>query len=375
MTPTSSPQVPANGTNGPASSGTPVPRARTVLCPYCGHVSLNPSRCEHCKGLFDPLSKQASQNAMGPWFIRDAANPFRPGCSFETLRQLIQRGKVTATTVLRGPTTRQFWMHARAAPGVANLLGECHACHRAARPEASGCDHCGAPFSVATDREFLGLAPVHLLPGMAPPETIAQAAASPGLARPSVDSLRAVLPPPSAATGMYSPGPQSFAGDADGAAAVDSIARELAVSRLERRAASLVGWLWILGVLLVLAIGAAVVAIAGPALGWNLLGADQPRSGPHSAPTSKPVATPAATAPPPPPAHGGKSEPDRPGTPPQSSPSGGSARSDNSAERPRSSTVPSGSRREDESVGSATPSGSAAYQIARQAAVAVRTGL
>ena len=157
---------------GAAATGpTPIPKA--VLCPYCGHLSMNTGRCESCRGYFDPLSRQASQNSMGPWFIRDETNPRRPGCAYDTLCALVRRGKVGAETVLRGPTTRQFWTFARNTPGVAHLLGECHNCHAAAAADDRSCDACGAEFGHTDDRQHLGLAPVHLLPGHTSPEIIA----------------------------------------------------------------------------------------------------------------------------------------------------------------------------------------------------------
>jgi hypothetical protein len=112
---------------------------------------------------------------MGPWFLHDAAHPFRPGCSYETLRELIRRGRVSAATVLRGPATRQFWSFAGRTPGIANLLGLCHNCQAAVSPDAYACAACGAVFTPETDRQHLGLAPVHLLPGQAAPEIIAAA--------------------------------------------------------------------------------------------------------------------------------------------------------------------------------------------------------
>ena len=99
---------------------TVIPGSRGILCPYCGTISASdPRRCDRCGGFFDPLSRQATQNAMGPWSIRDTANPFRPGCSFETVRDLIKRGKVTRETILRGPSTRQYWNFAARTPGIA----------------------------------------------------------------------------------------------------------------------------------------------------------------------------------------------------------------------------------------------------------------
>jgi hypothetical protein len=116
---------------------------------------------------------------MGPWFIRDGTSPFRPGCSYETLRDLIKRGKVTRETILRGPTTRQFWNFAARTPSVAHLLGVCHNCHAEVSPEAYACGGCGAVFTPDTDRQHLGLAPVHLLPGEEAPEIIAAASTEP----------------------------------------------------------------------------------------------------------------------------------------------------------------------------------------------------
>ena len=144
-----------------------------ALCPYCGCVSSDMTQCAHCKGKFEPLSRQATQNAMGPWQIKDPKNPFLPGCSYERLRRAVEQGRVTRSTVVRGPTTRQFWSFACNAPGVAVLVGECHACHSGVRPDEYMCGKCGVLLSPATDRQSLGLSSVTLLPGEAPAEVVA----------------------------------------------------------------------------------------------------------------------------------------------------------------------------------------------------------
>lgn len=113
---------------------------------------------------------------MGPWFVRDSASPFRPGCSYQTLAALIGRGRVTTSTIIRGPTTRQFWMLARSIPGVAHLLGECHACHTKCNPADKLCVQCGARFEAPDDRQYLGLAEVRLLPGQASADAVAASA-------------------------------------------------------------------------------------------------------------------------------------------------------------------------------------------------------
>jgi hypothetical protein len=116
---------------------------------------------------------------MGPWFIRDESRPFRPGCSFETLSRLAARGKIGPQTIVRGPTTRQFWMFARNTPGVASLFGECHSCHQRVEAGDAACDGCGADLTAPDDRQHLGLGPVHLLRGHATPQSIAAASSTP----------------------------------------------------------------------------------------------------------------------------------------------------------------------------------------------------
>lgn len=123
---------------------------------------------------------QATQNEMGPWFIRDLAHPFRPGCSHGTLRRLAERGKISLETILRGPTTRQFWSFARNVRGVAHLLGECHNCHGPASADEYMCRSCGAVFESPKDRQHFGAGPVRLIPGQAPPEVVARSSIQSG---------------------------------------------------------------------------------------------------------------------------------------------------------------------------------------------------
>ncbi|MCW5753993.1 MAG: hypothetical protein KIT24_04700 [Phycisphaeraceae bacterium] len=153
----------------------PSPAPRAVLCPFCGGSSRDLARCEACGGAFDALSRQATQNAMGPWFIRDAGRPFRPGCSLETMRDLIARGKINGETIVRGPATNQFWNLAKRTPGLAHYLGHCHNCRAEAHAEEVLCSTCGASFTVPGDRQHLGLLPVALLPGRASASKIAVA--------------------------------------------------------------------------------------------------------------------------------------------------------------------------------------------------------
>lgn len=128
-----------------------------ILCPYCGHPQSLADQCASCNGVFEPLSRKATQIAMGPWFIRDRNMPFRPGCSFEVLKKQIETGRVKPNTVLRGPTTHQFWSVARNTPGISHLLGYCHECNSSVSPSDTSCHSCKTKFVVPSTRNELGL--------------------------------------------------------------------------------------------------------------------------------------------------------------------------------------------------------------------------
>jgi hypothetical protein len=151
----------------------PTPRLRSIVCPYCGRVTPDGGRCVGCAGRFDPLSRQATQNQMGPWEIRDEKNPFRPGCSYATLVRLIDQGGVKEETVLRGPSTRQFWMLAKHTPGVGHRFGYCHNCRAEVKKDAFSCPSCESSFEVERDRQHMGLGPARPLPGQGLPEVLA----------------------------------------------------------------------------------------------------------------------------------------------------------------------------------------------------------
>ncbi len=151
----------------------PTPRLRSIVCPFCGIVTPDGGRCEGCSGRFDPLSRQATQNQMGPWEIRDEKSPFRPGCSYATLARLIDQGIVKEKTVLRGPSTRQFWMLAQDTPGVGHRFGRCHNCKAEVKRDAFSCPRCESSFEVERDRQHLGVGPARPLPGQGLPEVLA----------------------------------------------------------------------------------------------------------------------------------------------------------------------------------------------------------
>lgn len=147
----------------------PTPQLRSLICPFCGAVTPDTGRCTSCSARFDPLSRQATQNQMGPWTIREEQSPFRPGCTYETLLRLIDQGAVRLDSVIRGPTTRQFWTLARHTPSVAHHLGVCHNCQEEVDRESFMCPSCQASFSPERDRQHMGLGPSRALPGQGIP--------------------------------------------------------------------------------------------------------------------------------------------------------------------------------------------------------------
>ncbi|NNF43298.1 MAG: hypothetical protein HKO59_08780 [Phycisphaerales bacterium] len=136
-------------------------QSKLVICPYCGATQPAAESCRECRGLFEPLSRQATHNEMGPWFLRE--RPHHPGCSYETLVRLVERSLVTKYSIVRGPTTKQFWTVAKHVPGVAHLLGFCHVCDATVDADAHGCPDCGVPFGAYLDRNHLGLPEVRPL--------------------------------------------------------------------------------------------------------------------------------------------------------------------------------------------------------------------
>jgi len=168
-------------------------RTKVLICPYCGDTQAASERCRACGGLFEPLSRQASHNAMGPWFVRDEKRPFQPGASYETMVRLVEREQINKYTIIRGPTTKQFWTVARRVPGIAHLLGYCHNCDASVGKDDHGCPVCGVPFGAYLDRNYLGLPEVKPLPWEAPviEDGRPRVAAPPG---PVVDFRRAAEP-------------------------------------------------------------------------------------------------------------------------------------------------------------------------------------
>lgn len=211
------------------------------VCPYCGaEREAGGARCDGCGGMPDPLSRQATQNEMGPWFVRDERSPFLPGCSMRTLRRWVRTGRLRPESVLRGPSTGQFWLPALRVPGVARLFGRCHSCELGVGADDSVCGGCGATLDVEDDRQYLGLGAVREIrlgavmpaapnptpnptsaPGAGPGAglvAVVEAAVEAGFGTGVTMAAGAIGPPPGPVAGLAGAGMAAGAGVAAGAA-------------------------------------------------------------------------------------------------------------------------------------------------------------
>lgn len=138
---------------------TPSPAAtpQAVLCPFCGTAQFNKDRCSTCHKEFSERSRKEAQVEMGPWYVRNKANPHAAGMSYPMIKKWADSGVLTPKSVVRGPSTQQFWLMAKFAPGISHLVGFCFACPASASPNATHCASCGAPFKEYPRRNELGL--------------------------------------------------------------------------------------------------------------------------------------------------------------------------------------------------------------------------
>jgi hypothetical protein len=97
------------------------------VCPYCGHQSPhgNDPACPRCTMEDTPATRQATKARIGPWYVLQSRNPAAPGMKYATLLALINKGHVSARSIIRGPTTHQMWRYAAHVRGVSREFGLC----------------------------------------------------------------------------------------------------------------------------------------------------------------------------------------------------------------------------------------------------------
>jgi hypothetical protein len=125
-------------------SGAETPwRSDRAPCVYCGQVIPRSSdRCPHCRTSFSLAVRRASREILGPWFYLDSRNPSGRGVTFEMLVKMIEKGRLRADSIVRGPTTHQDWMYAAEVPRLAKYLGLCPHCFAETKPEDTYCTSC-----------------------------------------------------------------------------------------------------------------------------------------------------------------------------------------------------------------------------------------
>ena len=118
-------------------------RGDQAPCVYCGRVIARGSeRCPHCRTSFSLAVRRASREILGPWFYLDPRNPSGRGVTFEMLIKMVEKGRLQADSIVRGPTTHQDWLYAAETPRLAKYLGLCPHCFASAKPEDTYCTSC-----------------------------------------------------------------------------------------------------------------------------------------------------------------------------------------------------------------------------------------
>ncbi|MCC7294175.1 MAG: zinc ribbon domain-containing protein [Phycisphaerales bacterium] len=128
---------------GPLSpAGSSVWHGQCEPCVSCGQlVTRGSHECDSCGQDLSPQMRRKMGEAAGPWFVFEHVRPF-PGISFERLVRQIRKGVVTATSIVRGPTTQYQWHFAGETPALARYLGICWHCGETVSPAETYCHAC-----------------------------------------------------------------------------------------------------------------------------------------------------------------------------------------------------------------------------------------
>ena len=109
-------------------------------------AGIRPARaepaCPRCTMEDSPATRQATKARIGPWYVLQSRNPAQPGMKYATLLALINKGHVSARSIIRGPTTHQMWRYAAHVRGISREFGLCFSCGGAMDRGTSICPHC-----------------------------------------------------------------------------------------------------------------------------------------------------------------------------------------------------------------------------------------
>jgi len=113
------------------------------VCPFCGAVRDTIDQpCSRCTMEDTPATRQATKARIGPWYVLQTRNPSAPGMRFATLLALVRKGHVTPRSIVRGPTTHQFWKFAARVKGLSREFGLCYGCGEEIDRTANICPAC-----------------------------------------------------------------------------------------------------------------------------------------------------------------------------------------------------------------------------------------
>ncbi len=132
------------GVPGNAGGGRGVSQAiEPQVCPFCGTINQNPSTsCRQCTLEDTTSTRQATRAKLGPWFVLQTRNPAAPGMNFATLMALVNKGRITPRSIVRGPTTQQMWRFGSQVKGLSRLFGVCWHCGGSVSKSAHVCVAC-----------------------------------------------------------------------------------------------------------------------------------------------------------------------------------------------------------------------------------------
>jgi hypothetical protein len=102
-----------------------------------------------------PQTRRVTRGRIGPWYVMQSRNPAAPGMKFDVLVAFIRKGQVTARSIVRGPTTHQFWRYAAHVKGLSREFGLCYSCGIDIATESHLCPHCGKVQEPPADADAL----------------------------------------------------------------------------------------------------------------------------------------------------------------------------------------------------------------------------
>lgn len=124
-------------------------RAGRRVCVACGEVfARSETRCPQCLQDHSPEALSRLADFAGNWFVFDPDHPV-PGVKLDFLIKQARRGNLTATTIVRGPETKQQWKFAGETPGLAQHVGLCWFCGQQVQPSDPACPSCHVSFELS----------------------------------------------------------------------------------------------------------------------------------------------------------------------------------------------------------------------------------